>query len=81
MIDSAETRSAVPNEIEPGTPASTPAATADRSSAARILARSFYKELRASGYTPRQLVALSTELIGLIALDMQREREDVRRAA
>ena len=38
----------------------------DRSAGARILARSFYKELRSSGYTPRQLLTLSTELIELI---------------
>ncbi len=49
--------------------------TLDRSAGARILARSFYKELRASGYTPRQLLALSTELIELITLDLQNERK------
>lgn len=45
--------------------------TLDRSAGARILARSFYKELRSSGYTPRELLALSTELIELITLDQQ----------
>jgi hypothetical protein len=57
------------------------AADPDRSSAARILARSFYKELRSSGYTPKQIVALSTELIELITLDLQKERQEVKRAA
>jgi hypothetical protein len=71
----------VPNETEPGKLASTPSATAAPSSASRILARSFYKELRASGYTPPQIIAISTELIGLIALDMQRTRQELRRAA
>jgi hypothetical protein len=48
----------------------------DRSAGARILARSFYKELRASGYTPRQLLTLSTELIELITQDLQKERRE-----
>ena len=47
----------------------------DRAAGARILARSFYKELRSSGYTPKQLLALSTELIDLITQDLQRERK------
>ena len=47
----------------------------DRSAGARILARSFYKELRSSGYTPKQLLALSTELIELITLDLHNERK------
>jgi hypothetical protein len=61
-------------------PATTPnetasIATLDRSAGARILARSFYKELRSSGYTAKQLLALSTELIELITLDLQNERK------
>lgn len=47
----------------------------DRAAGARILARSFYKELRASGYTPRQLLSVSTELIDLITQDLQSERK------
>jgi hypothetical protein len=47
----------------------------DRSAGARILARSFYKELRSSGYTPKQLLALSTELIDLITQDLQADRK------
>ncbi|MBS2024808.1 MAG: hypothetical protein JST92_20625 [Deltaproteobacteria bacterium] len=46
----------------------------DRNAGARILARSFYKELRENGYTPKQLLALSTELIELITDDLARER-------
>lgn len=46
----------------------------DRAAGARILARSFYKELRENGYTPKQLLALSTELIDLITQDLQAER-------
>ena len=61
-------------------PATTHATTAslpdfDRAAGARILARSFYKELRSSGYTPKQLLALSTELIDLITQDLQAERK------
>ena len=55
--------------------------TPDRFAAVRILARSFYKELRASGYTPNQLVALSTELIELITLDLRKLRQDASCAA
>jgi hypothetical protein len=47
----------------------------DRAAAARILARSFYRELRENGYTPKQLLSLSTELIELVTQDLQRERE------
>jgi hypothetical protein len=47
----------------------------DRAAGARILARSFYKELRSSGYTPKQLLAVSTELIDLITQDLEKERK------
>ena len=61
---------------QPAQAARTPAPLPfDRSAGARILARSFYKELRTSGYTPKQLLALSTELIELITLDLQAERK------
>jgi hypothetical protein len=53
----------------------------DRAAGARILARSFYKELRDSGYTPKQLLSLSTELIDLITQDIARERSEVKGAA
>jgi len=53
----------------------------DRSAGARILARSFYKELRSSGYTPRQLLTLSTELIELITQDLQNERREAVKGA
>jgi hypothetical protein len=54
----------------------TPRGNGDRSAAARILARSFYRELRENGYTARQLLSLSTELIELVTQDLQREREE-----
>ncbi len=58
-----------------------PPLSIDRAAGARILARSFYKELRDSGYTPRQLLSLSTELIDLITQDLAKERGEVKGAA
>jgi hypothetical protein len=49
-------------------------------SGARILARSFYRELRSNGYSPTELVTLATEIIGLINADLESGRE-VRSAA
>ena len=46
------------------------------SAAARILARSFYRELRSHGYTPTELVAVSAELIELVTLDLRSERQE-----
>jgi hypothetical protein len=57
------------------TTSSSAAVGLDRNAAVRILARSFYKELRENGYTPKQLLALSTELIELVTEDLARERE------
>jgi hypothetical protein len=62
-------------------PASEGSVALDRSAGARILARSFYKELRSSGYTPRQLLTLSTELIELITQDLQKERAEAVKGA
>jgi hypothetical protein len=52
-----------------GHPAQMPS---DYSAGVRILARSFYRQLRSCGYTPRHLLALSSELIELITLDLQK---------
>jgi hypothetical protein len=57
------------------TPAPAPIPSFDRAAGARILARSFYRELRENGYSPKQLLALSTELIDLITRDLQAERK------
>ena len=54
-----------------GSPAASSAAPVD-GEAIRILARSFYKELRSHGYTPHHLLAVSTELIELITLDLRK---------
>ena len=58
--------------FEARTPESPSAIAPDPSTGVRILARSFYKELRSSGYTPKHLLALSTELIELITLDLRK---------
>ncbi len=77
MSDKLSTQAAAPSSPVMG---AAPLAI-DRAAATRILARSFYKELRESGYTPRQLLSLSTELIDLITQDLARERAEVKGAA
>lgn len=42
------------------------AAEVERERAVKILAKSLYRELTNSGYEGRQIVALSTELLGLV---------------
>lgn len=61
--------------------AEAPSLSFDRAAGARILARSFYRELRTSGYSPKQLLALSTELIELITEDLKGERAQEKGAA
>ena len=41
----------------------------------QILAKSLFKELRGSGYTPNQILGLSTELIDLVTKDLKAEQE------
>jgi hypothetical protein len=41
----------------------------------KILAKSLFKELRASGYTPNQILGLSTELIDLVTRDLRAQGE------
>ena len=55
--------------------------TLDGSAGARIVARSFYKELRSNGFTPRQMLALSAQLIELITSDIRKEGLGGREAA
>lgn len=69
------------DKLAPENLVSTSPLTRDRVAAARILARSFYKELRSSGYTANDLIALSTALIELITLDLQKHRQDLSCAA
>src|SRR5437762_9359039 len=65
-------RCTVSDNLPPKNSASMPPLAPDHSAGVRILARSFYKELRSSGYTPKHLLALSTELIELITLDLRK---------
>ena len=39
--------------------------------ATKILARTFFNQLRSSGYTPTQVIAVATELIDLVANDIR----------
>ena len=39
--------------------------------ATRILAKSLFKELRGNGYSPNQILNLSTELIDLVTKDLR----------
>ena len=48
---------------------------------ARLLARSFYKELRSCGYSPKELLELASELIGEMTLELQQQREGQGRVA
>jgi hypothetical protein len=38
-----------------------------------ILAKSIFRELRAQGYEPTQIVGLATEILSLVTSDMARE--------
>ncbi|MBN8466972.1 hypothetical protein HRD49_16730 [Corallococcus exiguus] len=37
----------------------------------RILARTFFNQLRASGYTPHQVIGIATELLELVTTDLK----------
>lgn len=37
----------------------------------RILARTFFNQLRAGGYTPNQIIDIASELIDLVAHDIR----------
>jgi hypothetical protein len=43
----------------------------ERNEAVKILARSIFRELRQNGYTPPQIVGISSELIGLITAEIR----------
>ncbi len=44
--------------------------------AARILARSLFRDMRSNGYGNQQILALATELIDLVTRDMRGEGEE-----
>lgn len=37
----------------------------------KILARTFFNQLRSSGYTPTQVIGIATELIDLVTTDIR----------
>jgi hypothetical protein len=41
----------------------------------KILARTFFNQLRASGYTPNQIIGIATELIDLVTCDLREEND------
>ncbi|WP_223634383.1 hypothetical protein [Corallococcus sp. EGB] len=43
----------------------------------RILARTFFNQLRASGYTPHQVIGIATELLELVTTDLKEGDKDV----
>lgn len=43
----------------------------ERDKAVKILAKSLFRELQMNGYETRQIVALSSELLGLVTSDMR----------
>jgi hypothetical protein len=38
---------------------------------AKILARTFFQQLRAAGYSPNQIIGVATELIDLVTTDLR----------
>ncbi|HEU4535867.1 MAG TPA: hypothetical protein VFS00_17205 [Polyangiaceae bacterium] len=41
----------------------------------KILAKTFYRELRGRGYDEREVVALAGELLGLVSTEVRERRE------
>jgi len=50
-------------------------ATREHGRAVKILAKSIYKELRQNGYTRNEIVAFSTELLGLVTTEIKSSDE------
>lgn len=48
--------------------------TRDSRRAVSILARSLFRQMREQGYSPEQIIALSSELIELVSHDLRQER-------
>jgi hypothetical protein len=42
--------------------------------APRILARTFFNQLRASGYTPTQIIGVASELLDLVTEDIKGDK-------
>ena len=60
----------MPHALATRDPAAAPAVP-NRERALKILSKSLYRELRQNGYEPKQIVALATEIIGLVTSDMK----------
>ena len=41
----------------------------------KILARTFFNQLRTSGYNPNQIIAISTELLDLVTTELREQGE------
>ncbi|MBL9038411.1 MAG: hypothetical protein JNG84_07855 [Archangium sp.] len=40
----------------------------------RILARTFFAQLRSGGYTPNQIIDIASELLDLVTVDLKEEK-------
>jgi hypothetical protein len=54
----------------------TEAPIGERDKAVKILAKSIFRELKMNGYETRQIVALSSELLGLVTSNIKPEPSD-----
>jgi len=54
---------------------STPTTPRPDPRALKILAKSIFKELRAQGYTPQQVLSLATEVISLVTSDIAHDSD------
>jgi hypothetical protein len=57
-------------------PVMTEATVGERDKAVKILAKSIFRELKMNGYEPRQIVALSSELLGLVTSSIKPDAGD-----
>ena len=46
-----------------------------RERALKILSKSLYRDLRQNGYEPKQIVAVASELIGLVTSDINEDAQ------
>jgi len=49
--------------------------TGERERGLRILAKSLFRQLRDQGYQPKEILSLSTELIGLLTAELRPEND------
>ncbi|HMY58209.1 MAG TPA: hypothetical protein PK472_08145 [Pseudomonadota bacterium] len=76
--DSAQSDPRPPAEVAPSSSATkskeqqmVQASLGERDRAIKILAKSIFRELKMNGYETRQIVALSSELLGLVTTNMK----------